>query len=344
MKHSLSVMLIVKNEQRHLREILKTVKLFADEIIVIDTGSTDGSKRIARQYATKVYDLVWKNDFAQARNFGIRKCTKEYIMWLDADDRINPAHVSHISTLLSEEPVSDIYFFPYHYLYHDDGEASLVASRARIFRKKKNIHFEYPVHECLIFSATATTTAVDIPIYHGNKNTVTDSAKRNMGILVPALKKKKYRDDMRLWWCLGREYIAMDEKKNAVAAYKTALGKNDKNVSPNQRSQIEYELGRIFLDQGEQGLAYEQFKNAEKTFPHWREPIFEQAKILLHQEKYKEALGMFLKCQRIAMPASFDVLDRALYKKKTLNVWLGRTYVCLGNYYKALYYSTRILF
>lgn len=88
----LSVCLIVKNEEKVIERCLDCVKKFADEIVVVDTGSTDKTKTLAQKYTDKVFDFVWCNDFSKARNFAFEKATCDYVMWVDADDVISDAN------------------------------------------------------------------------------------------------------------------------------------------------------------------------------------------------------------------------------------------------------------
>ncbi|MGE5402545.1 MAG: glycosyltransferase, partial [Ignavibacteriales bacterium] len=67
--------MIVKNEERYLQECLDSVKAIADEIIIVDTGSTDRTVQIAEQAGAKVYNFIWVNDFSAARNFALSKST-----------------------------------------------------------------------------------------------------------------------------------------------------------------------------------------------------------------------------------------------------------------------------
>ena len=88
MPPSLSLTVIMRDEEVHVPQLLATAHLYADEIVIVDTGSTDRTKEEARKYTTSVYDFVWCDDFSAARNYGIERCTKDFVMWLDADDVI----------------------------------------------------------------------------------------------------------------------------------------------------------------------------------------------------------------------------------------------------------------
>ena len=83
---TVSLCMIVKNEEAVLARCLESIKDAVDEIIIVDTGSTDHTKEIAEKYTDLVYDFPWINDFSAARNFSFSKASKDYIMWLDADD------------------------------------------------------------------------------------------------------------------------------------------------------------------------------------------------------------------------------------------------------------------
>ena len=83
---SISLCMIVRNEEKVLGRCLACVQGFADEIIIVDTGSTDRTKEIAFSFTDKVYDFKWKDDYAAARNFAFSKGPGDYLFWLDADD------------------------------------------------------------------------------------------------------------------------------------------------------------------------------------------------------------------------------------------------------------------
>ena len=91
--------MIVKNEEKVLKRCLDSVKDIVDEIIIVDTGSTDKTKEIAKKYATKILDFKWVDDFSKARNYSFSQATKDYILWLDADDIITKENKKKIMNL-----------------------------------------------------------------------------------------------------------------------------------------------------------------------------------------------------------------------------------------------------
>ena len=86
---TISVCMIVKNEEAVLARCLDCLKDIADEIIIVDTGSSDSTKKIAATYTDKVYDFEWINDFAAARNYAFSLATMDYIYSADADEMID---------------------------------------------------------------------------------------------------------------------------------------------------------------------------------------------------------------------------------------------------------------
>ena len=83
---SISLCMIVKNEENVIERCINTVKDIVDEIIIVDTGSEDNTKEKIKKYNAKIYDFTWRDDFAAARNFAFSKASMDYILWLDADD------------------------------------------------------------------------------------------------------------------------------------------------------------------------------------------------------------------------------------------------------------------
>ena len=87
---TISVCMIVKNEEKILSRCLDCLRDIADEIIIVDTGSTDNTKEIAKKYTDKIYDFEWIKDFSAARNYSLSFATKDYIYCADADEVIEP--------------------------------------------------------------------------------------------------------------------------------------------------------------------------------------------------------------------------------------------------------------
>ena len=99
----LSLCMIVKNEEKFLAGCLESVKNIVDEIIIVDTGSTDKTIEIANSYNAKVYHFEWKNDFSLARNESIKHATGDWILILDADERLAITLTTSPAVALSDD-------------------------------------------------------------------------------------------------------------------------------------------------------------------------------------------------------------------------------------------------
>lgn len=144
---SLSVCLIVKDEEEVISRCLSCVKKFADEIVVVDTGSTDKTVEEVKKFTDKIYFFKWVDDFSAARNFGIEKATCDYVMWLDADDIITDEDCRKIKELVDKSDF-DMAFLPYAAAV-EEGNPTFVYYRERIFRRSKNYRFGGAVHEAV---------------------------------------------------------------------------------------------------------------------------------------------------------------------------------------------------
>ena len=83
---TISLCMIVKNEEDVIGRCLASVSDLVDEINIVDTGSTDRTKEIVKTYTDRIWDFEWVDDFALARNYSFQQATQEYVLWLDADD------------------------------------------------------------------------------------------------------------------------------------------------------------------------------------------------------------------------------------------------------------------
>ena len=104
--------MIVKDEEETLARCLNCVAPFADEIIIVDTGSTDDTVAIAKKYTDRVYFFKWCDDFAAARNYSFSKATCDLVMWLDADDVITEENAAEIVGLKNRDDY-DVAFLKY---------------------------------------------------------------------------------------------------------------------------------------------------------------------------------------------------------------------------------------
>src|SRR6478736_3619538 len=98
---TVSLLMIVRNEAHQLSDCLAPVANLFDEIVIVDTGSQDATREVARRFTPLVFDFPWRDDFAAARNESLRRSQGNWLFWLDADDRISPENVAKLRDLLA---------------------------------------------------------------------------------------------------------------------------------------------------------------------------------------------------------------------------------------------------
>lgn len=147
---TISLCMIVKNEQDVIARCLESVKNIVDEIIIVDTGSSDRTVEIASHYTQNIYHFDWIDDFSAARNFSFSKATKEYILWLDADDVIQPEHQKEFITLKQTLPHTiDVVMLPYDVAFDENNQAIHSYYRERLLKRESNFKWLGAVHEAI---------------------------------------------------------------------------------------------------------------------------------------------------------------------------------------------------
>ena len=190
----ISLCMIVKNEEKNLAVCLNSIAGIADEINIVDTGSTDRTVEVAKQFTDRVFYFEWIDDFAAARNFSFAKATKDFIMWLDADDvltQIDRERIIKIKSILNDN--IDYVIMQYRIHENKDGEVSLIFPKARITRRAMGFQWKGAIHEDLRVSGRQLF--VEIFIEHKYKDT-TPSLMRNKKILEKMIDSNQatYRD------------------------------------------------------------------------------------------------------------------------------------------------------
>jgi glycosyltransferase involved in cell wall biosynthesis len=183
----LSLTMIVKNEAATLTNCLASVGDLVDEIIVVDTGSSDHTKDIARQHGARVFDFSWCDSFAAARNESIRHATGQWLLWLDADESFDQLNRDKLRALLANLPDDNSAYVMGQLSHTANGFVNLV-DQVRLFRNHPAIRWEYRVHEQILPSLRQAGHAVRS----------TDLVLEHSGYLDSVLHRGKLERNLRL--------------------------------------------------------------------------------------------------------------------------------------------------
>ena len=202
---SLSVTLIVKNEQDNLERLLPMLT-FADEIVVVDTGSCDNTVEVVKRYTDKVYLFAWCDDFSKARNYAISKANCEYIMWLDADDILSPDTQKALLGWKKSQENADVYYMR----YNMQCEFPFWFWRERIIKRCDKCRFKGFIHEAI--SPFGVVRYIDAEVAH--KPTASHE-QRNLRIYQNAMEQRR-RFSLRDNFYYARTLIECNQREKAL--------------------------------------------------------------------------------------------------------------------------------
>jgi len=243
---SLSLALIVKNEARCLARCLHSVQSVVNEIVVVDTGSTDDTVRIARECQAKVIDYAWGDDFAAARNFALAQTTGDWILVLDADEHASPALAAEIPGFVAARPaigrlkiVSDF--------RRNEQTLRSQSFVSRLF--PRGAYFEGRIHEQLI--SPLPRLNLQSELWHDGYLESSKSA-RNVRLLERELEQSP--DSPYLRFQLALEYVSLNQTAQALPCLQRAYAglRTDEPFAPNLV--VDYLYALLELNQFEEGL------------------------------------------------------------------------------------------
>lgn len=189
--------MIVKNEAERLARVLQSVQGAVEEIIVVDTGSTDETVEIANQCGVTVLSEPWEHDFAKARNAGLKKATGRWILFMDADEELDKGDVAELHACATHEEY-DGFFLQVHNYVRMDGTSATVNPILRMFKNHPQYRFEGAIHEQIATSITRYhpaarfhVTSVKIHHYGYTQEIMLEKDKhsRNMSLLQVELQR-----------------------------------------------------------------------------------------------------------------------------------------------------------
>jgi glycosyltransferase involved in cell wall biosynthesis/ADP-heptose:LPS heptosyltransferase/predicted O-methyltransferase YrrM/Tfp pilus assembly protein PilF len=223
----LSVCLIVKNEEQFLPQCLKSIRGLAAEVIVVDTGSTDRTVEIAREFGAGIYSLAWSDDFSAARNAALEHATGDWILILDADEELPESQHAKLRKDMEGASVVGVRL-P---LANAGGEDEGFSYVPRLFRNLPGAHFTGRIHEQLFNSLLAnakqwghkTTLGTAELRHHGYTQALVhdrDKIARNLRLLRVAIEEAP--TDVNLLMNLGLELVRSGELAAGIEKYREA--------------------------------------------------------------------------------------------------------------------------
>ncbi|MCS7460411.1 glycosyltransferase [Paenibacillus doosanensis] len=294
--------MIVKDEEACVERCLQSVRGIADEMIIVDTGSTDKTPSICKSFGAEVFDFPWEDSFAKARNYGLKKASGDWILWLDADEELRAGHASELRDVVASTP-HDVLLMTLVNFYGKTADLDQVYTSAshRLFRNGLGIQFTNDIHEQLNLPELSASLSgigiLPVSIYHyGYLDTVTESKnkfERNFTMLVK--EKQKSGHSPLVSYHIASEYYRIKEYKQAFDELNHAiLGfLNIGQLPPSIVYKMKYD---ILLALGSIDGAWPAIEKAIALYPDYVDLHFYKGIILYVKGRIEEALAAFQKC------------------------------------------------
>jgi tetratricopeptide (TPR) repeat protein len=307
-KGSVSLCMIVKNEAEDLAKCLRSVKPIVDEMIVVDTGSLDKTKDIAKIFGAKVFDSEWTNDFSEARNFSISKASGDWIFLLDADEVVSSLDYDNFLMTVSKESSRPVAYSLVTRNYmarantigwiandgkYDSEEAAegwIPSLKVRLFPNEPHIRFEYPVHEMVEPSLLRSSIEVmkgSVPIHHyGKLNKEKSDCKGEAYYLIGRKKLDEMGDDVIAIRELAIQAGLLKKWEEAIELWQRLIA-----IRPNAPEAF-VNMGTAYWHLGEYNNALSSAKKAMTLAPHMNESAYNYAICELHLGNAGQAISL----------------------------------------------------
>lgn len=228
----ITLSMIVKNEEKFLRGCLESVSDVVDEIIIVDTGSTDNTINIAREFSAKVYEFTWNDSFSDARNFALSKSTGKYILYLDADERLTNDSKNELKELAQNDERKGYYCRISN--IDEVNKKPSVMKYVRFFPNDNSVRFEGRIHEQIEHSLLRNQISLaDSKIkiehlgYNLSEENKQEKATRNLLLLL-----KDFSENPSSYnaFQIAQTYAVLNDRTKSESYFKLAL--NDKKLKP----------------------------------------------------------------------------------------------------------------
>lgn len=330
---NLSVCIIAKNEEQNIEKCLKKLSGYGFELVVVDTGSTDRTKEIAAKYTDKLYDFVWCDDFAKAKNFAILNASNDMVMVIDSDEFMESINISELEKLIKNNPKAVGRICRKNIYFQNGSKMESVERINRIFSKSL-YEYQGKIHEQLVSRDSKEYKTYNSPIviehagYLLSEEDRKRKARRNMTMLLKELEENG--DDPYILYQLGKSCSFMGEYSEACEYYSRALS-YDLNPALEYVIDMVEAYGYAMLNSNQAAYALS-FVNIENEFGNTSDFQLLLGLIYMNNEMFDKAVESFQKAVSLKKARTVGT-DSYL-----ANYNIGVVYECLGDVEKALKY------
>lgn len=297
--NTISLCMIVKNEEASIERCLESVHDMVDEIIIVDTGSTDRTVEICKTYTNNIHSFQWNDDFSKARNSSIERAKSQWVLWLDADEELDRENIKDLKAVLTDKKEMVLYVPIINYIGESIQEEEVYKIyQPRLFRNGQGILFHNRIHETLVFpDADLADDTLDLVIKHyGYLDSITTSKKkhdRNLSLLRLELQNERHSPWIE--YHVAAEYYNAGDYENAFhfANYTILRFIESGLIPPAMVYRLKY---AILLDSDNIDGAWPSINQAILLYPDYVDLYYIKATILFQLENYEEAITALDQC------------------------------------------------
>lgn len=330
---TLSVCMIARNEEEYLERCLQSIRGIADEIIFVDTGSTDRTPEIARRFGAKVFEFPWTGNFAEARNVSLRQATGDWILSLDADEELAPADVAKLKALLAGADAEAYILNQVSYLGKEPGAEVEIVPRVLLFRNRPEYRFTGAIHEQVTESIQASRpdarfapSGVSILHYGYLDHRVRRKDRRNIEILLRELDKAP--GDCYLRFQLGSEYLRQGAYRQAMAQFTRA--RKGLDIRAMWASRLWLLMGSCLIQQRDYSRAVRVLDEGIGIYKDFTDLYFLKALALFEDGDHSRAALTIGQCLALGPAPSPPYITNSGYCGYRANLLAGQIYEHLG--------------
>jgi tetratricopeptide (TPR) repeat protein len=311
-----SAAMIVRNEEAVLEECLRSIRDEVDEIVITDTGSTDRSREIAAAFGARVLDRLWDDDFSAARNHSLEAATGDFILYIDADERLDATRGGILHRTIEQAPRSAAFLLR---LQPRVGFTAYL--EGRLFRRDSRVRFTGRIHEqiwpgidvlCAAENLSVGRCAARI-LHVGYEGNLSHKHRRNLPLLERAVTENPER--VYCWWHLGETLAALGRREEAEPTLRKAIqvASRSKKTAERFEASLAYQsLARIAFDADEDALPI--IEKGLAALPEDYALQFMKARALINLHSHEAALGTL---DRLIAENSTDFADaHAAYDRR----------------------------
>lgn len=341
----LSVCMIVKDEEKMLPDCLESIEGLWDELIIVDTGSSDRTIEIAEAFGAKIYHHPWQNNFSLHRNQSIGYATGDWILQIDADERLEAKSRDKLLPLLQSAPENVHGYCVIIQDYKKNGSQSVRFNYPRIFRNHVGVHYEAAVHNQVILEGKVDYSAVQLNHFGYDLDPVSMLKKFRRSVRLLRREARENPDDPRAFYYLANAYSQYQKFPKAIEyARKTLEILRRMPGAPPYYLSIYHGLIGGLIAEGKLDEAKDVCREAMQVREEYVDVFYHLARINYMQKNFQDAIENGKKYLELARYFNADpskleninyyTLDR-IYR---VNFWLGISSFALKNEEEGLNY------